>query len=152
MRHTHTRLRPAHAQRRQARRPLRTAHEDMHTLSVSTPVINSYALFFVVFMNGKAATRELAYGAGAGYASENTATGAWQPSCSRSCSPARAFKACNDKADGWRPWAYAISARWTLREYIGHLRYRWGQKDRTDPSVGRSRVRESGTSGHAAAH
>ena len=27
-----------------------------------------------------------------------------------------------------------------------------GQKDRTDPSVGRSRVRECGTSGHAAAH
>ena len=26
------------------------------------------------------------------------------------------------------------------------------QKDRTDPSVGRSRVRERGTSGHAAAH
>ena len=44
--------------------------------------------------------------------------------------------------------------RGSLREYIGHLRYRLrkNEKDRTDPSVGRSRVRECGTSGHAAAH
>ena len=40
----------------------------------------------------------------------------------------------------------------SLREYMAHLRYRPAQKDRTDPSVGRSRVRECGTSGHAAAH
>ena len=41
-----------------------------------------------------------------------------------------------------------------LREYMAHLRYRLRKKIgvRTDPSVGRSRVRECGTSGHAAAH
>jgi hypothetical protein len=27
--------------------------------------------------------------------------GAWQPSCSRSCSPARASTTCHDKIDGW---------------------------------------------------
>ena len=31
---------------------------------------------------------------------ENTPTGAWPSSCSRSCSPARATKACHDKTDG----------------------------------------------------
>ena len=55
--------------------------------------------------------------------------------------------------------------RWSLREYMLYrtfvrymIKYRWvkiGSKNpdqRTDPSVGRSRVRECGTSGHAAAH
>ena len=49
-----------------------------------------------------------------------------------------------------RDWLVDVA----LCEYIGHLRYvtNGGQKNRTDPSVGRSRVRECGTSGHAAAH
>ena len=48
----------------------------------------------------------------------------------------------------------AISAIGWLREYIGHLRcYRRRKKIATDPElVGRSKVRERGTSGHAAAH
>ena len=29
------------------------------------------------------------------------AHGSWQPSCSRSCSPARASTTCHDKIDGW---------------------------------------------------
>ena len=46
----------------------------------------------------------------------------------------------------------------SLRDYMTHFSFAlpMAQKDRTDPSVGRSRVRESewecGTSGHAAAH
>ena len=47
---------------------------------------------------------------------------------------------------------YAIAIRFwlELHEYMAHLRYIWLKKNRTDPSVGRSRVRERGTSGHAA--
>ena len=35
---------------------------------------------------------------------------------------------------------------------IGTYALHMVERDRTDPSVGRSRVRERGTSGHAAAH
>ena len=41
---------------------------------------------------------------------------------------------------------------WYRTPYICVKAVPVGQKDQTDPSVGRSRVRECGTSGHAAAH
>ena len=46
----------------------------------------------------------------------------------------------------------SIGVGW-LREYMGHSRYIWLKKiGRLAPRFAHSRVRECGTSGHAAAH